>query len=116
MRGGFHAVRRGRSTMRGRVGPCLSVAVCVVVVLAGAAPAAWAAPGDLDPGFSGDGKVFVESGHDGTVLDGLAVRSDGRIVVVGTGVHQGADVFQVARLLPGGRLDHSFGSQGFANV
>jgi uncharacterized delta-60 repeat protein len=79
---------------------------------------AQAAPGDLDPTFSGDGKLttgFRISGSAGNdVAKGMAVQDDGKIVVVGgSGDSHGADLgFAIARYNPDGTLDTSFSGDG----
>jgi uncharacterized delta-60 repeat protein len=90
--------------------PALLVAVVVVLVI-GAVPAS-ASPGDLDTSFSGDGTLLLGFGSGSSGLTGLAVRSDGKIVVVGEGRHGGRTAFEIARLLPNGRLDPTFGNHG----
>ena len=60
--------------------------------------------GSLDPSFSGDGKQTTHfAGGDGAL--GVAIKADGKIVVVGS---QCADncVFAIARYNPNGSLDH----------
>lgn len=78
--------------------------------------AALAAPGDLDPSFSGDGKLIRDV--NGGVADAVAVDGQGRIVVAGNFDPPGGDVddFQVARYLPGGALDTTFSGDGLASV
>src|SRR3954447_17319776 len=57
------------------------IAVAAVTLLLGAAPAV-AAPGDLDPSFSGDGFDIRDVFGRDTATD-LTVQPDGKIVVVG---------------------------------
>src|SRR5438105_5384801 len=68
--------------------------------------------GGLDPSFGHRGVVTTDFG--GTeVGSGLAVQSDGRIVAVGASVRADSDNdFAVARYLPDGSLDPSFGRDG----
>ena len=70
------------------------------------APAAWAGAGDLDPSFSGDGKLTTDFGVGGA--SGVALQGDGKIVVVGD---SGGD-FALARYNPDGSLDPSFAGDG----
>lgn len=77
-----------------------------LAVLAG--PAA-AAPGDLDPAF-GDGGTVVTPGS-GEAHD-AAIQSDGKIVAVGVATVADRSVFSLARYLPDGQLDPSFGGDG----
>jgi uncharacterized delta-60 repeat protein len=76
----------------------------------GAAPAARAAPGDLDPTFGGDGIVRTDltSAED----DGFAVtiQTDGKIVVAGqAGIGGPNPRFGIVRYETDGSLDPSFG-------
>ncbi|HEY7280464.1 MAG TPA: hypothetical protein VID47_02620 [Actinomycetota bacterium] len=101
---------RGAATAwRVRV-PALLVLLAVVVAVG--MPSARAAAGDLDRSFSGDGTLLLGFGRGTSGLSGLAVRSDGKIVVAGTGRHGGRSVFEIARLLANGRLDPTFGNHG----
>ncbi len=62
-----------------------------------------AAPGDLDPTFSGDGKLTDWEGS----ARAVAIQPDGKIVVVGTDASNSS--FAVARYHPDGSPDTSFG-------
>jgi uncharacterized delta-60 repeat protein len=69
--------------------------------------------GSLDPTFGSGGKVLTSFfGHGGNPFE-VVIQADGRIVVAGTSSSGigGAD-FALARYLPDGRLDASFGSGG----
>lgn len=66
-----------------------------------------AGPGDLDTGFSSDGKVITDLGGTDSAND-VAVQADGRIVVAGAS----AGNFAVARYTSTGTLDSSFGGDG----
>ncbi|UJA18842.1 hypothetical protein HJD18_00570 [Thermoleophilia bacterium SCSIO 60948] len=75
---------------------------------------AFAASGDLDSGFSTDGRARVDFGAPDRP-GGIATDRRGRVVVVGTsaeGARAGFDNFAVARLRPGGGLDRSFSGDG----
>lgn len=93
-----------------------AVGVGVVVALLAAAVAA-AAPGDLDPGF-GDGGIVTTATAPGAGVDfqnGLAVQSNGRIVVGGSsdmGAAAGGGNWRVVRYKSNGQLDPSFGTGG----
>jgi uncharacterized delta-60 repeat protein len=71
---------------------------------------AQAAPGDLDPSFSGDGKQTTDLGGG---AKGVAIQADGKIVAVGLagGGPTGAD-FGLARYNPNGSLDSGFSGDG----
>src|SRR4051794_7601058 len=63
--------------------------------------------GALDPTFSGDGKLTLPFGDDdGATITDVAVQPNGRIVVVGNAC---CGNWILARVLPGGALDPSFG-------
>jgi uncharacterized delta-60 repeat protein len=77
---------------------------------------AFAAPGELDPTFSSDGKQTVNFGSDETrrPYADMALTPSGKIVLLGTteAVVSPADAeqsFGLAQLLPDGTLDPSFG-------
>lgn len=63
--------------------------------------------GALDPTFSGDGQLATDFGNDERG-SGLAVQADGRLVVAG----RGAGGFALARYLPNGSPDTTFGEAG----
>jgi uncharacterized delta-60 repeat protein len=86
-----------------------AIGACLVAVLAFTAPAL-AGAGDLDPTFSGDGKVMAPPA--GIAL-AEAIDSQGRIVVAG-GTAEGA--FSVVRYTSHGQLDSSFGGNGIAAI
>jgi uncharacterized delta-60 repeat protein len=71
----------------------------------------FAAPGDLDLSFGNGGKVITGSFPGYLAAFGMAIQSDGKIVVVGEGVGNGYD-FAVVRYNPNGSLDTSFGGTG----
>jgi uncharacterized delta-60 repeat protein len=77
------------------------------------APPAFAAPGDLDPSFGGDGRVTTDFGSRATSQD-IAVQPDGRIIVAGKSTARRGDDrdFAAARYLPNGDLDPDFGGDG----
>ncbi|MGH3089855.1 MAG: hypothetical protein ACRDSJ_21455, partial [Rubrobacteraceae bacterium] len=90
------------------------ISVMVIAILAGNSPA-WAAEGDPDTSFSGDGKTttpvgvgsFFEAARD------VALQPDGKLVAAGSaiGVGTGRD-FALARYDADGELDPSFGDGG----
>jgi uncharacterized delta-60 repeat protein len=88
-----------------------SAAALVAALLVGLVPsaAAQAAPGDLDPTFSGDGKQTTDFGHFGDGAGGVALQGDGKIVAVGG---TGGGDFALARYDPTGLLDPSFSGDG----
>ena len=90
----------------------LTSAIALIAAMVGVVfPAlAQAAPGDLDPTFSSDGKQTTDFGGN-ELATAMALQGDGKIVVVGyTG---GADSdFALARFSPNGKLDTSFSGDG----
>ncbi len=88
----------------------------VVTIMSLAAPSTCAAAaGVLDPSFSGNGKLTTTFSRPGAGAAAVAIDSKGRIVAVGAGAGPGADGnydFRLARYLPTGRLDTSFGGDG----
>jgi uncharacterized delta-60 repeat protein len=88
------------------------ISLAVAIALVGAA-AAVAAPGDLDPGFDGDGKQIVDFGGADTAWD-VAVDPQGRIV--SAGFTSSPYQFAVSRLTPTGAPDFSFSGDGKQTV
>ncbi|MCC6188637.1 MAG: hypothetical protein IT318_06355, partial [Anaerolineales bacterium] len=70
---------------------------------------------DGDEGFSGDGKLTTGFGGDERAY-AVAVQPDGRIVAAGSRPGSGPDASFVARYLPDGGLDGTFGSGGKLTV
>ncbi|MEZ4706807.1 MAG: clostripain-related cysteine peptidase [Caldilineaceae bacterium] len=73
----------------------------------------YAAPGDLDPTFDGDGKVATALGTGNATAWGLVIQPDGKLVVGGVADNgaNGAD-FALARYNGDGSLDPTFNSTG----
>ena len=88
-------------------GVALIAALLVVVFSA----AAQAAPGDLDPTFSGDGKQTTDFGFGSGDAAATVRQPDGKIVAVGNTPGTGFD-FALARYNPNGNLDTSFSGDG----
>lgn len=83
-----------------------------LVALAGLLPASGASaavPGELDPSFGIGGKVQAPIGPE-AYAGGVAAQPDGKIVVTGT--PQESQGFSIARLLPNGSPDPSWGEGG----
>jgi len=77
--------------------------------------------GSPDPGFGTGGKVVIPFDLGGYLTDealAVAIQNDGRIVLAGAAEYtENADHdFAIARLLPNGSLDASFGFGGKASV
>ena len=101
--------RAGRSIGR-RV-----AALATLILLIGGIPSAQASPGDLDTGFSSDGKVLTDIG---TADSGraVAIQADGKVVVAGYARMGSDDDFAVARYDSDGALDGAFSSDGLITV
>jgi uncharacterized delta-60 repeat protein len=75
-----------------------------------------AAPSDLDPTFGIGGKVISNPNGSGSIPGkGMALQSDGKIVLVG-GWDDSAPSFVVARYNVDGSLDTTFNSTGWVSV
>jgi uncharacterized delta-60 repeat protein len=88
-------------------------AIACALVLASPAPGA---PADPDPGFGQNGRVTTDFAAGDDSGAAIAIQPDGRIVVAGdanTGTAADPNYdFAVARYLPNGALDESFGGDG----
>jgi len=73
---------------------------------------AYAAPGDLDLTFSGDGKLTDGLSRGDDAARGVAIQPDGKIVVVGSSWAGLSVDFSVARYNTDGSLDATFGIGG----
>lgn len=69
--------------------------------------------GTLDRSFGRNGRIYLRIGHEAD-LDTIAVQPGGDIVAGGSGEVRGVKVFVVARFLPDGFPDPSFGTNGVA--
>jgi uncharacterized delta-60 repeat protein len=81
-----------------------------VLVALSASHFAMASDGDLDPDFSGDGKVSSDFGNpfNGDAAVDVVIQPDGKIVIGG----RTRDFGDLARYHPDGSLDTSFGGDG----
>jgi uncharacterized delta-60 repeat protein len=73
---------------------------------------AMGAAGDLDPTFSGDGKVVTPMGSDQDLGRAVAIDSQGRIVIAGGTENAPNFNVAIARYRPNGALDTSFAGDG----
>ncbi|MEU7304371.1 calcium-binding protein [Streptomyces sp. NPDC007206] len=89
------------------------MAATVLTLVLALSGTAFAAPGDLDPGFGGDGTVLTDFGGTDSAND-VAVQSDGRIVSVGSSADPSGTEsdFALSRHNSDGTLDTSFGGDG----
>jgi uncharacterized delta-60 repeat protein len=76
--------------------------------------ARYAPNGALDHSFGTKGHISTKIGSGGAVANGVTVQADRKIVAVG--LVGALDRFIVARYLPGGKLDTSFGTGGIAQT
>lgn len=99
---GFNPVMRG-------IPSWLALAVAICLLAGGTALA-----GGLDRGFGDDGRVRTDFGGPGDFASGVAIDRHGRTVAAGgTDAFPGEEVrFAIARYLPDGELDPTFGSDG----
>lgn len=71
-------------------------------------------PGDLDPAFGAGGKATLAFGGGNDSAEAVVVQGDGRIVSAGRTHSGGGFDFALARHLPDGTLDTTFGAAGKA--
>ena len=72
-------------------------------------------PPSLDSSFAVNGKMELEIGDDSEAFD-LLVQADGRIVLGGLSWKGNTSRFALARVMPDGSLDGSFGNQGLVTT
>lgn len=76
--------------------------------------------GSFDPTFSGDGKVTVDLGGQNVADEawGMAMKSDGKIIIVGDGYNTTSSTFPayVVQLTEDGSPDPTFSSDGIASI
>jgi uncharacterized delta-60 repeat protein len=73
---------------------------------------AQAAPGGLDTTFAGTGKAIITFGGAFAEAEAVGLQGDGRIVIAGLSGTDPNYLIAVARFLPDGSLDSSFGTAG----
>lgn len=81
-----------------------------------AAVVRYQANGTLDNTFGINGIATFPIDNGGTVLYGLELQEDGRILVAGSSHNGTYQNFALARLLPSGILDNSFGNNGSGKI
>ncbi len=105
-------VSAGGKSKLSRLWLLASLAVALLLAL-NPALSAFAAPGDLDPTFSGDGKVTTDFLGNGDIARAVAIQTDGKIVAAGyTGVSSSNYDFALSRYYTDGSLDSTFGTGG----
>ncbi|MEO8288394.1 MAG: S-layer homology domain-containing protein [Chloroflexota bacterium] len=94
--------------------PCITIALLLGL---GMPVGAYAAPGDLDTTFSGDGKQITDFFGLSDAANGVAVQADGKIVAVGyaSTATNGYD-FALARYNANGNLDSNFDGDGMVTT
>jgi uncharacterized delta-60 repeat protein len=103
---------RRRTLQHTRLWLPASITVVLILIL-GAPLTAYAAPGDLDPTFSGDGEQTTDFAGGLDRAYGIAVQTDGKIVVAGSSVSAAGDTdFALARYNANGNLDNNFDGDG----
>jgi uncharacterized delta-60 repeat protein len=115
-------LKNSRSHVHARVPPhflaqprCLLPSLLTaLVVLALMMPASitLAAPGDLDPTFSTDGKLITAFGAYSQTARTVAVQSDGKLVVAGNAFNGSTHDIALARYSGDGSLDTTFDADG----
>lgn len=107
-----------RGKLRGTFSPGLLYVALLWLMLP--ATMSWAAAGDFDSTFSGDGRVLTEFGVGAIERgEGVAVGTDGKVVVAGwtTAGEDGKDVdLALARYGNDGELDASFDGDGLVTM
>jgi uncharacterized delta-60 repeat protein len=74
------------------------------------------AAGALDPSFGAGGRVITAFPGGASEAYGLVVQPDGKVVAAGYAAVDTSDAFALARYLPDGSLDPSFGSGGLVTT
>ncbi len=69
------------------------------------------ADGSLDTGFGNGGAVYTPI-EDASTAQDIAIQTDGKIVVAGSALTASGQVIALARYLPDGSLDNTFGVSG----
>lgn len=70
--------------------------------------------GSLDTSFDGDGQIINPNGNMDNTINAIALQSDGKIIVAGyAGTSPSNNNFLLARYHSDGRIDSSFGTNGF---
>ncbi len=89
---------------------------CLMLCVIGMSLTVIAAPSDLDPTFGSGGKVISSPNGSNSIRGyGMALQSDGKIILVGGYDSQGPS-FIAARYNVDGSLDTTFGTNGWVSV
>ncbi len=92
---------------------CRAIALSLVLFFALPSPSAFAAAGDLDTSFNGDGLTTTSFGN---ASQAEAVAMQGKKIVAGGVTTRTTDDFAVVRYTAGGNRDLTFGRKGRASV
>ena len=108
------SILRGRASGRAPLRPMRSAAVLIAAMLVGVIvpAAAQAAPGDLDPTFSGDGLQTTAFSDQRRGRTGWRSRATARSSRWAAAARSGSSYFALARYNPDGSLDPSFSGDG----
>lgn len=92
-------------------------ACAAAIALVATASVAWAAPGDPDTSFSGDGLRTIDfPGGPDDRASAVLVQANGRIVLAGESGIGGSSDFALLRLRANGTTDPSFSGDGFRSL
>ena len=97
--------------MAGLFRTSLVIVVCSFALVATQGGVAFAAAGDLDTAFSGDGKFVTDFTPGDDLAFGVAIQADGKIVAAGRADGAGGR-FALTRYNTDGTLDATFGGDG----
>ena len=90
----------------------LLISLITLVLLATLSAPAFAAAGDLDTTFSGDGKLTTNFTSRDDFANGLAIQSDGKIVLAGVANCCSNAAFALVRYNTDGTRDATFSGDG----
>jgi uncharacterized delta-60 repeat protein len=111
-------VKNGRAEKEKNMNANYKSIILVISLLFALSASISAAPGDLDPTFGNGGIVITRdsSNYQINFAYGMAIQSDGKIIIVGDGVRNPPSAMNwdsaVVRYNPDGSLDTSFGGTG----
>src|ERR1043165_5840552 len=83
-----------------------------IIIITFFSAAAFAQAGELDSTFGGDGIVTTDFFGGNDEAQCIAIQPDGKIIVAGYALQNGSFQDALARYLPNGTLDSSFGNGG----
>ena len=96
-----------------RIATILTLSLILALAFGLVRGVAYAADGDLDPSFGGDGLVTTNFHNTSDEARAVAIQPDGKIVAVGTTLISGTNYnFSVARYNPDGSADNTFSGDG----